>query len=594
MGFHGLNLIIGLEDFKNEYGARRVRIVIESVWMIMRNHSELLPSSTNETRDQVENRSVSDAGQKCILVLSNLLSKSTATSLPMILNVLLDVCEKNSWNPKSLCMFFFGSVALNVPSQFLFVVISSIFRHLESAKYSENTHATLLFCIYQILSHNRGPLGFSALELIKSLMSQAKVSTANSNISLPVILSWSAMSNLPEPVSMAVFCMLAVAQYTAFMTQRYDILTYVIRKNFRIALDSLRTPYDNSRETSFSDRQSIITETVNPASFQFLQIIWIFLSGAFSDVTKPSKFSLIQSPHSFFEKIFYILNIDDRDTLANCLYVILQMLTCSSISVKELIKYDTTMFYVDHYLSKLCDALMNESSTLPHFVFAYRIFKTFSKLSKPCFIHTVACIRSIRSQLNSIDASKAVYCTLMECLLLQTFSESYTKIDVFEFKDLTAEMADSQVYVNLFESGEISTLNRSFGENHFEFEPDQAVITRIYKNVRFFTLEESNKLLAEFVPTAYDLKGKYLYIYSTYCFLEKSSKIETRQLSSFQDSFRAQPSRNQDMSSKRSFLSLNIGSTSNRSMQAVTSPKAYTENIYVNSITYNNLLLIMC
>lgn len=74
----------------------------------------------------------------------------------------------------------------------------------------------------------------------------------------------------------------------------------------------------------------------------------------------------------------------------------------------------------------------------------------------------------------------------------------------------------------------------------------------------------------------------FIYLWSTYSFLEKSSKIETRQLSSFQDSFRAQPSRNQDMSSKRSFLSLNIGSTSNRSMQAVTSPKAYTENIYVN------------
>lgn len=307
MGFQGINLVIGLEDFKNDYGTRRVRIVIESIWQIMRDYSELLPAST----EAMDTRVVSESGQKCILTLNNLLSKSTATSLPVVINTLLDVCERHSWNPKSLCMFFFGSLALNVPSQFIFVVISSIFRHLETCKYNENTYSTLLFCIYQILSHNRGPLGFSALELMKNLMSQGKVATGHSNISLPVILSWSSHSSLPEPVSMAVFCMLSVVQYTAFMTQRYDILSYVIRKNFRIAIEALTT-HDVSRETSFSDRQSIVTETVNPASFQYLQVIWVFLAGVFSDSPRTFKFSLVQSPHSFFEKIFYILSIDDR------------------------------------------------------------------------------------------------------------------------------------------------------------------------------------------------------------------------------------------------------------------------------------------
>lgn len=95
----------------------------------------------------------------------------------------------------------------------------------------------------------------------------------------------------------------------------------------------------------------------------------------------------------------------------------------------------------------------------------------------------------------------------MECLLLQLYSEVFTKIDAFEFKDLVAEMADSQVYVDLFENGEISVLNRSFGDNHFEFEPDLASIIRIYKNNKFFTAEESNKILENFTPSPYDLKG---------------------------------------------------------------------------------------
>ena len=176
----------------------------------------------------------------------------------------------------------------------------------------------------------------------------------------------------------------------------------------------------------------------------------------------------------------------------------------------RLLKYDITFYYLDHYLSKLSDALINESSTLPHFVLAYRIFKTFAKLSKSCFIHTVSCLRSLRNQLAPIDGFKAVFCTLMECLLLQVFSETFTKIDTFEFKDLTAEMADSQVYVDLFESGEIGILNRSFGDNHFEFEPDTAAILRIYKTTRFFTPEECNKILEDFTPSPYDLRGKLI------------------------------------------------------------------------------------
>ncbi len=190
-----------------------------------------------------------------------------------------------------------------------------------------------------------------------------------------------------------------------------------------------------------------------------------------------------------------------------CKRVILVVNCVKFIKLFRLLKYDITFYYLDHYLSKLSDALTNESSTLPHFVLAYRIFKTFSKLSKGCFIHTLSCLRTLRNQLAPIDPSKVVFCTLMECLLLQVFSETFTKIDSFEFKDLTAEMADSQVYVDLFETGEIAVLNRSFGDNHFEFEPDSAAILRIYKTTRFFTTEECGKLLVNFIPSPYDLRG---------------------------------------------------------------------------------------
>jgi hypothetical protein len=304
-----LNLIIGLEDFKNDHGSRRVKIVIETIWAIMKNYSEFLPSSTERPQSDIKN--ISEAGQKSISIVSNLLGKSTATTLPVVINALINICDCNNWAPKSLCMFLFGSLALNVPSQFLFVVISSIFKHIDAVPYQENSYVTLMFCIYQILQANRSPLGFSAIELTNNILARAKIATSHNHISLPIILSGDCINLLPESVSMCVFSLIYVFQNSNFMTQRYDILIYILRKNFRM-VDDNNSFQMNSRENNISDKHSIITETVNPASFQFLQIIWIFLSMAFSENPKFSKFSLIQSPSTFFEKLINILKIEDR------------------------------------------------------------------------------------------------------------------------------------------------------------------------------------------------------------------------------------------------------------------------------------------
>lgn len=306
-----MNLIIGLEDFKNDFGVKRVKIVIETVWAIMKNYSEFLPNSAEKPQSDIRN--IAEAGQKSILVITNLLGKSTATSLPVVINALFEICERNNWSPKPLCMFLFGSLALNVPSQFLFVVISSIFKYFDNISYHENTYVTLMFCIYQILQANRSPLGFSAIELTSNILSRAKVATLHNQISLPIILSADCITSLPESISMCVFCLIAIFQNINFMTQKYDILVYTLRKNFCLINDN--SYQFNSHETSLSDRHSIVTETVNPASFQFLQIIWIFFSSAFSENLKISKFSLIQSPSVFFEKLLDILKIEDRGTI---------------------------------------------------------------------------------------------------------------------------------------------------------------------------------------------------------------------------------------------------------------------------------------
>lgn len=63
----------------------------------MKNYSEFLPNSTEKPQSDIRN--ISEAGQKSIGIISNLLMKSTATTLPVVINALIDICEKKQLVP---------------------------------------------------------------------------------------------------------------------------------------------------------------------------------------------------------------------------------------------------------------------------------------------------------------------------------------------------------------------------------------------------------------------------------------------------------------------------------------------------------------
>lgn len=52
-------------------------------------------------------RNISEAGQKSIGIISNLLMKSTATTLPVVINALIDICETRSLGTLNLYACFF-------------------------------------------------------------------------------------------------------------------------------------------------------------------------------------------------------------------------------------------------------------------------------------------------------------------------------------------------------------------------------------------------------------------------------------------------------------------------------------------------------
>lgn len=218
---------------------------------------------------------------------------------------------------------------------------------------------------------------------------------------------------------------------------------------------------------------------------------------------------------------------------------------------------------------------------MPHFVLSYRILKLISKISKAFWIRVVSMVRTLRSTLSPSDSSKYIFCTFIECLLVDYYSQNYAKIDNVDFKDLMSEIADCQVYVDLFEVGEVSALNKSFGNSHFEFDLDLNILGRIYKTPKLFTSDELTKILADFTPSVLEVKGNSFHFNNLlFYFVERCIRTETRQLLSFEDSFKAQPNRNQEMSSKRSLLSINLGSNSSRSAQ-VNSPKNNLDTIFV-------------
>ena len=169
---------------------------------------------------------------------------------------------------------------------------------------------------------------------------------------------------------------------------------------------------------------------------------------------------------------------------------------------------ETSVYYVDQSLFQIFECLLTEYSTLPHFVLSYRILKLVARLSKICWLRVISMIRTLRSTLVPSESSKSIYCTFIECLMMDFFSQKYLKIDNFEFKDVISELADCQVYVDLFETGEVSALNKSFGNSHFEFDLDFNILNRIYKIPKLFSPDELLKIFTEFTPSILEIKGK--------------------------------------------------------------------------------------
>lgn len=91
--------------------------------------------------------------------------------------------------------------------------------------------------------------------------------------------------------------------------------------------------------------------------------------------------------------------------------------------------------------------------------------------------------------------------------MIDAFSRNYSKIETAEFKDVISEVADCQVYADLFEIGEVSALNKSFGVSHFEFDLDVNILIRIYKTPKLFSPEELAKIFSDFVPSVLEIKG---------------------------------------------------------------------------------------
>lgn len=170
-------------------------------------------------------------------------------------------------------------------------------------------------------------------------------------------------------------------------------------------------------------------------------------------------------------------------------------------------KSEHSIYHVDQTLFKIFECLLTEYSTLPHFVLSYRILKLISKISKIFWIRVISMVRTLRLTLIPSDSSKYIYCTFIECLLVDFFSQTYSKIEIVEFRDVISELADCQVYVDLFEIGEVSALNKSFGNSHFEFDLEICLLNRIYKAPKLFSVEELAKILAEFTPSAFEIKG---------------------------------------------------------------------------------------
>jgi hypothetical protein len=269
------------------------------------------------------------------------------TSFQMLVKGMNTVCLEyfmtamfGIFKPKTeICMeatrYMFLILIKNIPSQFLCIFLTEIFRQLD--KTDEHHLVILIDTVTDLILSNRGPLGYTAIDLahnfIKLLRKQRPPPPTNLRASFFAL-------TIPPPKSvfaicnaLGIYCVLlfhlhrasilvCILRNTNFASQKYEIINHVLVKAF-LPKESKRNQFDHNQISLQSpDYHSLATVTLdNVEEDQFRSVTWSVLF-AMAEECLPNtvlKLAFVEIPSKLFESLFQMSVNPDSGT---CIYSI--------------------------------------------------------------------------------------------------------------------------------------------------------------------------------------------------------------------------------------------------------------------------------
>lgn len=175
--------LIAMDDFRTHQSKERLSLILQTIMhhfaddgvrQVLADVRSPGPGSTSLTIDAL----VSDAAPskepaqaqagRLIIAFQALAKSQSQQNLMLFMEVFFDICSVARDEALESVNFAFSLLVRNIASQSLCVFLSEIFRQLDRA--AEPHLSLLVDTLTELLLSNRGPLGYSALDIASNLL----------------------------------------------------------------------------------------------------------------------------------------------------------------------------------------------------------------------------------------------------------------------------------------------------------------------------------------------------------------------------------------------------------------------------------------
>lgn len=163
---------VGMEDFRAHGGKDRLAIILRSI-MSHFNDEGVRRTISADLKGNAEVEMPLDEqpdgkATKLSAAFQQLIKGLSSSSLPIFMEAFFTICAEQKCDGMQSTWLAFQLLIRHIPSGFLCIVLTELFRQLEHAQ--EPALSMLLDVLTELLLSNRGPLGYTAVDIASNLI----------------------------------------------------------------------------------------------------------------------------------------------------------------------------------------------------------------------------------------------------------------------------------------------------------------------------------------------------------------------------------------------------------------------------------------